>query len=442
MGNRRGLRFAWALLIGLISLGSAAMALPGDGFDDEPINYTQSEATDLVARLQKQLDRGHLLQRNNENGYLQAVLRELNIPVSSQTLVFSKTSLQTSRISPLSPRAIYFNDDVYVGWIPSSMVLEISAADPQLGATFYTLNQDRFATQKFVRQNFECLSCHSSGLTGGVPGHTVRSVFTTRDGQPFFSAGSYVTTDESPMSERYGGWYVTGTNGEQHHLGNLLLKNEAEALTVDRSAGANITTLHRFFDPSAYLSPHSDLVALTVLQHQTHLHNVITKANHETRKALLYEKLINKELGRGANFRSEGTTSRIRSVAEPLVRGLLFSGEAPLTGPISGTSTFVKEFEARGPFSAEKRSLRQFDLKKRLFRNPCSYLIYSESFAGLPAEVKDYVYRRFSEILSGKDATKEFAHLNIVERQSILQILRDTKPDFSAWLTKQARGGA
>jgi hypothetical protein len=426
----------WGLLVAAISVASAALALPGDGFDEEPINYTQSEATDVVAQLQKRLEKGHLLQRNAENGYLRAVLRELDVPVSSQVLVFSKTSFQTSRISPLTPRALYFNDDVYIGWVQDGSVLEISAVDPQLGATFYTLNQDRFASQKFVRQNFECLSCHSSGLTGGVPGHTVRSVFTTRDGQPFFSAGSYVTTDESPMSERYGGWYVTGSNGQQYHLGNLLLKNEAEAQTVDRSAGANVTNLQRFFDPSPYLSPHSDLVALTVLQHQTHVHNLITKANHETRKALLYEKLINKELGRAADFRSESTTGRIRSVAEPLVRGLLFSGETPLTGPLSGTSGFAKEFEARGPWDSERRSLRQFDLKKRLFRYPCSYLVYSEAFAGLPAEVKEYVYRRFSEILSGKDTTKEFAHLNVIERQSILQILRDTKPDFDAWLLK------
>lgn len=423
-----------------LSLASAALAFPGDGFDDEPINYTTTEATDVVAQLQKRMEKGHLLQRNAANGYLAAVLRELDVPVSSQVLVFSKTSFQTSRISPLTPRALYFNDDVYVGWVQGGNVVEISAVDPQLGGVFYTLNQDRFATQKFVRQNFECLSCHTSTLTGGVPGHTVRSVFPTRDGQPVFSAGSYVTTDESPLEQRYGGWYVTGTNGQQYHMGNLMLKSEAEAQSIDRSAGANVTSLQRFFDPSPYLSPHSDLVALTVLQHQTHVHNLITKANHETRKALHYEKLLNKELGRAADFRSESTTGRIRSVGEPLVRGLLFSGEAPLTGPISGTSGFAKEFEARGPWDKQKRTLRQLDLKTRLFRYPCSYLVYSEAFDGLPAEAKEYVYRRFSEILSGKDETKEFAHLNIIERQSILHILRDTKPDFDAWLLKHPTG--
>lgn len=418
------------------------MALPGDGFDEEPINYTQSEATDAVARLQKSLDKGHLLQRNASNGYLTSVLRALNIPVSSQVLVFAKTSFQRDRISPSTPRAIYFNDDVYVGWVQDGPVVELSAADPQLGAVFYTLNQDRFATQKFVRQNFECLGCHTSTLTSGVPGHTVRSVFTARDGQPIFSGGSYVTTDESPMSERYGGWYVSGTNGQQYHMGNLMLKNEAELQTVNRAAGANVTNLRRYFDPTPYLSPHSDLVALTVLQHQTHLHNLLTKANHETRKALHYEQLLNKELGRAIDFRSESTTSRIRSVAEPLVRGLLFSGEAPLTGPISGTSGFAKEFENRGPWDKQKRSLRQFDLKTRLFRYPCSYLIYTEAFDGLPAEAKEYVYRRFAEILGGKDTTKEFAHLNPAERQAILQILRETKPEFNTWLAKQGQAGA
>jgi hypothetical protein len=222
-------------------------------------------------------------------------------------------------------------------------------------------------------------------------------------------------------------------------MGNITVKDEAQAETLDRSAGANVTDLRRYFDTSAYLSPHSDLVALMVLQHQTHLHNLITRASYETKKALHYEQALNRELNRGANYRSDSTVSRIRSVAEPLVRGLLFSGEAKLEGPASGTSGFAAEFAARGPSDPQKRSLRQFDLKERLFRYPCSYLIYSEAFDALPNEAKEYVYRRLDEVLTATQPPKEYAHLSPADREAIHQILRDTLPEFAAWLTQHAK---
>lgn len=435
---RLPVRFLAVLVGGLATLAtSLGFAFSGDDFEEAPIRYSQTQPTDAVSRLQKQLGAGAVrLQADAAHGYLPAVLRELKVPVSSQVLVFSKTSFQSGLISPRTPRALYFNDDVYVGWVQGGPVLEFSVADPQLGAVFYTLDQSR-AAPAFTRQTYECLSCHSSTLTGGVPGHTVRSVFPGRDGLPVYSAGTYITRDDSPLPQRWGGWYVTGTHGRQYHMGNLTVKDQEQADSLDRSAGANVTDLRRFFDTGAYLSPHSDLVALMVLQHQTHLHNLITKASYETRRALSYEQLLNRELAREQGFRSESTTRRIKSVAEPLVRGLLFSGEAPLLQPIAGTSRFSVEFAGRGPWDSQKRSLRQFNLKQRLFRYPCSYLIYSEAFAALPAPAKEYVFGRLQEILTGKDQSREFAHLTAADRQAILEILRATKPDFAEWSTRR-----
>jgi hypothetical protein len=435
------------MVAALAPAASLVLAQSRDSFDDAPIRYTQSEPTDAVSRLQKQLDSGAVqLRPAGAQAYLAAVLKQLKIPIASQVLVFSKTSFQSHLISPLSPRAIYFNDDVYVGWVPGGPVVEISTADPQLGAVFYTLNQDRSTAPKFARQTHECLSCHTSALTGGIPGHIVRSVYPSRDGLPVFSAGTFITRDDSPLAERWGGWYVTGTHGRQYHMGNLTVKDQAQAEALNRAAGANVTNLRRFFDTSTYLSPHSDLVALTVLQHQTNLHNLITRAGYETRKALHYEQLLDRELGRNPKSRSESTAGRIKSGTEPLVRGLLFSGEAKLLQPVAGTSGFFAEFAVRGPWDRRKRSLRQFDLKERLFRYPCSYLIYSEAFASLPLPTKEYVYRRLMEILDGRDETKEFAHLRVTDRQAIFEILRDTKPEFAEWVAgakaRQANHGS
>ena len=101
-----------------------------------------------------------------------------------------------------------------------------------------------------------------------------------------------------------------------------------------------------------------------------------------------------------------------------------------------GTSNFAKEFAARGPFDSRGRSLREFDLKTRMFRYPMSYTIYTKAFDGLPAEAKDRVYLRLWEVLSGKDDSKEFAHLSSMDRKSILEILRETKSDLPTYWNK------
>src|SRR5207253_1662896 len=160
------------------------------------------------------------------------------------------------------------------------------------------------------------------------------------------------------------------------------------------TAGTNVTDLGGRFNTSAYVTPHSDIVALMVMEHQAGVHNRIARANLLTRMALYDEAEINKALGRPSDYRSGSTTSRIKSAGDPLVKYLLLSGEAKLTEQVRGTSGFAEEFSARGPRDPKGRALRDLDLQRRLFRYPCSYLIYSAAFDGLPEPVKDYVLRR------------------------------------------------
>ncbi len=422
---------AWVLAGLLVPAITVAVALPFDDIDDEPIRYSSSRPDNAVSRLQGQMDRGEVkLKRDPVAGYLPAVLKALNVPVSSQTLVWSKTSLQRDWISPRNPRALYFNDEVYVGWVNGGRVLEISAVDPQLGAVFYAVNQDAATPAKFVRQTHECLQCHGSTLSAGVPGHIMRSVFADATGQPILNAGTFLTTDQSPLEERWGGWYVTGTHGAQRHMGNLITHSATQAANANLAAGANVTSLAKRFDTSAYLTGHSDIVALMVMEHQAHLHNLITRAHHETRRALHFEQLLNRDLGRPATFRSDSTTSRIKSVCEPLVRALLFVKEAPLTFQIEGTSGFRTEFEKGGPRDKQGRSLRQLDLRQRLQRYPCSFLIHSDAFDALAPEAKQYVYRRLWEILDGRDTSPDFSHLSTADRSAVREILLETKTDF------------
>ncbi|HEY1380979.1 MAG TPA: hypothetical protein VGF55_29535 [Gemmataceae bacterium] len=413
----------------LLILAWFAGPAPAADLDADPIRYASAPADNAISRLIGRLESGQAtLARDDDHGYLRSVLRELAVPESSQVLVFSKTSLQRHRIGPKTPRAVYFNDDVYVGFCLRGDVIELSAADPQLGTAFYTLDQHADTERRITRQTESCLICHGSSQNQGFPGHLVRSVFADRQGEPILSAGSYRTDDTSPLRERWGGWYVTGTCGKQVHLGNLIVPAKGRVEAEENTSGVNVTDLSDRFTVGLYATPHSDIVALMTLEHQTEGHNRLARANLLTRVALHEEADLNKALGRPADYRSESTASRIRNAGEPLVKYLLFSGEAKLTDKVEGTSGFAREFAARGPFDHRGRSLREFDLEHRLFKYPCSYLIYSRSFDTLPGPVHDYVLRRLFDVLSGKDTSAAFAHLSAADRRAILGILRDTKP--------------
>ncbi len=358
----------------------------------------------------------------------------LDIPESSQVLVFSKTSLQRSRITPKTPRAIYFNDDIYIGFCLRGDVMEVSVADPSLGTVFYTLDQEPTDKPRFQRQTESCLICHGSSANRGLPGHLMRSVHPDRTGEPVIGSGSFRTDDTSPFEDRWGGWYVTGTHGKTNHLGNWLFRSRRD-LDDPRNPtdNLNVTDLRQHFTTGMYLTPHSDLVALCVLGHQVGVHNRILNATLETRSALYYEAELNKALREPKDKRWDSALSRIKSAGEELVKALLLCGEAKPDGKLEGTSGFAKEFAGRGPFDNQGRSLRQFDLTTRLFKYPCSYLIYSEAFQKMPKEMKGHVLRRLFEVLSGQDESEAFAHISKADKQAILEILRATLPDLPAY---------
>jgi hypothetical protein len=400
-------------------------------FEREPINYSRSESTDPVSLLAADLAAGtRSLTWEDDHGYLKSVLDALDVSPKSQTLVFSKTSLQVSRISPQTPRALYFNDDVYVGWIPNADAIELSAADPQLGGTFYLLKQNPDVPPVIRRETAKCLSCHASTHTRRVPGHIVRSVFPAESGLPVYRLGTHINNDSSPWEERWGGWYVSGTHGDQRHMGNVVVSSEDDAQPMDIESGANVTSLASRVDTRQYLSNHSDIVALMVLQHQTSMHNVLTAANHSGRMTARDSEVMNRLLERDLDFESEATISRYEHAAEKVVRALLFYCEQPLTDPVTGTSGFAAEFTQRGPFDSQGRCLRELDLTHRLLRYPCSFLIYSESFRRLPAGVKDRVLKRLEDVLVGPEDGVEFSHLTAQNRLAIHEILSETHSSY------------
>ncbi len=233
---------------------------------------------------------------------------------------------------------------------------------------------------------------------------------------------------------------MTGRHGSQRHMGNACATRQGDQFVVDREKGANLTDLHGLVDTRPYLSRYSDIVALMVLGHQTHLQNLIAKANYQTRMALSQDRAQDKASGLSADPRSNTAPVDIQTACEPLLKAMLFVGEARLTAPITGLSGFAEQFSAQGPQDSKHRSLRQLDLKRRLMRYPCSYTIYSEAFDALPGVAKEYIYRRLWEVLSGQDRRLEFAHLSRADRKAIREILLETKPAFAAWKARHSAG--
>jgi hypothetical protein len=416
--------------ITVVALFASAVRAQSVDLDRPPINYSKGATENPVAVLHERLAKREIkLAKHDELGYLPAVLEALDIPKSSQCLVFSKTSLQQRVISPKTPRAVYFNDDVYVGYCQNGEVLEISAADVKLGTAFYTLYQE--ATKpKLARQTDNCLQCHGSTATRGYPGHLVRSLKVDGSGYPHFSAGSFRTDTTSPFNERWGGWYVTGTHGDAKHLGNAFFAKEEADDAGPKDAGQNVVDLKKRFNTEHYLTGHSDIVALLVLEHQTDMHNRLCQAALDARMALEEQRTLNVEMGEKSDHEWASTKSRLDRAAELVVDGLVFKGEPRLASPVKGTSGFTEEFANRPPRDKIGHSLRTFDLTTRVFRYPVSYLIYSASFRALPEKVRDRVLTKLHELLMASKLPKEYESLAASDRRAILEIVRDTVPDL------------
>lgn len=414
------------------------MTRAGDDFEHPPISYYDSKSRDPVASLWTKIQNGEVILTPDSKGeYLAAVLKELDVPVSSQCLVFSKTSLQINHISPRTPRAIYFNDSVYVGFVQGSSIMELTAVDPQLGCVFYTFEVPKETEEErgpekpaIIRDRGQCLSCHATTRTERVPGVLVRSIYPDRAGRPRSGASTYVTDHRSPFTQRWGGWYVTGQHGVMRHLGNSFAVDRQDPQQIDVESGANWEKMPTTVDMKPYLTTTSDIVSLMVMEHQTRVHNLITRANYETRQAVHLDQAMNKALDRESNYVSESTQRRIASVGEELLRGLLFADEFELTSPVVGSSEFSEDFSKRGKTDSKGRSFYQLDLRKKLFKHPLSFLILSPHFDGLPEPVMAYVRKNVKESLLGLRPLPEGVVLTDEQKSTLREMLRELKPGW------------
>jgi hypothetical protein len=381
--------------------------------DHSAISYSSSPTTDAVSVLNAKLEDGSAsLKYDESTGYLRSVLDTLGVPVESQMMVFSQTSFQASQIRMHNPRAVYFSDTVAVGYVRGGSILEVAAQDPVQGVVFYELPQSQTVPARFRRNN-ECLACHLSWETLGVPGLMVQSVYPLKDENSYVNG--FTTVHGSPLEQRWGGWWVTGDPGGAKHIGNVPVMYNDKGSKLANSTRP-LPSLEGLFETKGYLTPYSDVVPLLVLAHQTNMTNLITRTGWEARLA--------------AASPSQDASARMTEAARDLVDYMLFVDEAPLVGPVKGAAGFAESFVARGPRDAQGRSLREFDLRRRVFKYPCSYMIYTPAFDGLPPQAKNAVFARLWEVLSGRETHQRYRGLTLQDRQAIVSILRETKPDL------------
>lgn len=414
------------------------------------IGYSGPARDNRIWRFQQKLNSGELkLQWEPHFGYLRSVLKALEIDPSSQIMVFSKTSLQTSVINEQTPRAIYFNDDTYVGFVLNTDLMEFASVDAKLGVVFFGMINRQDTAPVMERDGGRCLTCHDtySMMGGGVPRVMIMSapVDDALDTRTFGSASE--VDDRTPIAERWGGWYVSGwyqsgRNGPPvTHFGNLPLRTEnpgrhSERLRELMPGRDNLGSVSAYYDTSLYLTDKSDVVALLVSEHQTFVQNLITRVLYKV-------STIMSQGGSGPAPRAWADIeprrqAALKQVSEPLVRALFFADAVPLTGQVITSSGYTERFAQRGPKDSEGRSLRDLKLEKRLFRHPLSYMVYTDSFNALPSFVREYIDARIVEVLLGRDQTGIAAKLAPEDRAAISQILADTLPRFAAPLGLKA----
>lgn len=379
--------------------------------------YAARVPQDDFSKARADLQAGKLpLNTLSEKAFLTSLLKVLNISPSSQMLVFSTTSLQLSRISPSNPRALYFNENVYLGWVPGGQI-EVLGIDPEWGAMTYIFDVPRpNSPPPVIRRATRCMNCHAAPEVGNAPGLLVSSVVPGPGGGSLDSFREGITGHSIPLSERFGGWHLTGAPSLKKHWGNLTGEFQAgELKTIPNEPGQR-------FPLSRYPVESSDVLAHLLHEHQAGFVNRFISATYRTRAALA---------GKVPGLETGDVPAFLRREARELTRYLLFAEEAALPpGGLSGAPALKTHFLQGAKRDSSGASLREFDLKNRLFKYRCSYMIHSAAFSGLPAPLKTEVLRQLRRALNGDDQGGDYSHLPEVERRVIRAILGETLRDW------------
>jgi len=411
-----------------------------------PNYYTRTADDNVATELNRRLAAGEVeLEWEASRGRLRALLAALAVPESSQTLVFSKTSLQRHRISPKNPRALFFNGDVYIGWIPGAKSLEVAVGDPKLGLAFYTMPQDPEKPPQLIRDD-SCLRCHATSRTHDEPGLLLRSVYPDSEGDPIPSAGETNMEFRSPIVERWGGWLVTGQFEGDHRGNGTAVRTTRGNWTVKPRPAKDLTAFADDFQANRYLRPTSDIGALLALEQQATVHNLLIRAAHQMRYLIakdqvmqeLFEKRSPDDAEPTGKVQWSDSTKRIAgTLANEITAALLLDGEAPLeVHRAKSHPEFARDFAALWHQDESDVQLGVLELSQRTFTLPLSPMIHSLAFQRLPDELRQRVLLRM-QVAIERGVPPGNVRMSKAVRTTLTRYLRGTVAEWPAPIVRR-----
>lgn len=387
-------------------------------FRSAPHSYLDAQPKDRFAELLARAQKGDVkIDTSSDKAFLSSVLGALNIPVSSQIMVFSASSLQSEIINPRNPRALYFNEDTYVGWVPGGLI-EIIAADPQMGPMFYVFNRLRpGGPVPDVQRSQKCMNCHAGNATRRLPGLIAESLLVSRAGSSLETYRRDVQGHQIPLEDRFGGWHLTG----EHHLPST----RANMMGVPSGGKTEKVPVPpgQFSDLSLHLLPTSDILPHLIHEHQIGFENRLVYAIYTLRQ-LKHE---------GKGMLDAAAKAEIEERAQELARYIMFADEAkfPAQGMI-GDAAYTQDFLRDRKATKAGLSLKDLDMKTHIFKHRCSFMLYTDTWREAPKELKERVYYHMAGYLR-EQPDAQHAHLAPGERRAIRDILKETVADLPAW---------
>lgn len=409
------------ILLPLSLLGVSALAAEPAyrvmDFRSPPHNYDTHVPKDRFADLLKKIEKGEVQpDTSSDHALLRSLLQALKIPVSSQLLLFSASSLQSEIINMRNPRALFFNEDTYVGFVPGG-VLEVASADPEVGPVFYVFDRMQPGGPfPRVQRGTKCFNCHGGTATKRLPGLIAESLLVSQAGSSLETYRRDEQGHQIPLENRFGGWHLTGKHHISGHKANVIgFTRNGKSEKMDVVPGQT-------WDTAKHLLPTSDILPHLVHEHQIGFENRLVRGIYTVRQL--------KEDRKGMLGSAE--LAEIDAWAQDFARYALFADEAkfPREG-IEGDPAYVRDFLEDRRASKRGLSLKDFDLKTRLFKHRCSFMLYTDTWEHAPKEIKERVYYRMAEAL--RDAQPSMPHLTTEERRVIREILKETMHDLPSW---------
>ncbi|MBK8093449.1 MAG: hypothetical protein IPK32_16080 [Verrucomicrobiaceae bacterium] len=328
--------------------------------------------------------------------------------------MFSGSASQGTKVNPKNPRAIYFNDEVYIGVVPGGL-LEMIGVDAKIGGVLYTFQGVGTGRAPTTTGGAECARCHSRPQSGYAQGFFVRSVIPNDSGMMVGAELLGFEGHERPLGRRFGGWFVTSAHPDI--FGRSGLVAETDAANSRRIMGYRSIQPGQLYDPKMHLGETSDILVHLLHEHQIGFHNHVARV------------LMSAEDDGLENGQRVMPTHQ-RDV-DDLVEYMLFRREAALPeNGIVGNPQFIADFSRNRHAAKSGAALKDLELTTRLLKHRCSYMIYTRPWAEMPPKVKSEVYAKLHAALFGNDVSGR--HLPREEKRQIIQILRDTLPDLPA----------